>query len=141
MVFKQRSGFTLLELLVVIIIIGVLAAAAIPSFGNSAERGRCREAQTTLQIIFQAQRIFRLDNGAFGTLADLTGRGYMPSPNPNVNWNFTIPANAATTFTATATRTGGGFNGNTISLDEQFTNAPNAAYGGRVYAGNHPLRD
>lgn len=140
---RQAGGFTLLELLVVIVIIGVLASVAIPSFGNAIERGRCREAQTTLQVIFQAERIFRLDNGGFGTMADLLNGGYMTNPNPNANWNFTIPANAAATFTARATRTGGGNNGATIEVTEVFTNAPNAAYGNppRVFGGNHPRRD
>lgn len=135
------SGFSLMELLVVVVIVGILASIAIPSFGNAVERSRCRDAQSTLNIIFQAERIFRLDNNTYGTLAELTGRGYMPTPSSN-DWTYTTGVVTAATFIATATRTGGGgFNGRTIQIDERFTGASNPAYGGTVYLGNHPLHD
>ena len=143
---RKAPAFSLLELLVVVAIVAILAAAALPNFQRMVERSRVQDAQTTLNMIFHAERIYRLDNNAFGTLAQLVAGRYLSSdPNTNTtNWTFATANVAAATFTATATRVGGGvFNGNTISLDQNFTGAPNPnpPYNGSRYAGTHPLRD
>ncbi len=150
----RRGGFTLAEVLIVIVIIGMLAALSIPSFERSVERARVKDAQVTLQMIFQAERIFLLDQGtSYGTLTPpppsytgtLVANNYLPAPSGN-DWTYSAvisPPGTIPTFQATATRVqpGGQYNGRLIQLDQLFTNAPNPAYGGRVFAGDHPLRD
>ena len=46
---KQQSGFTLVELMIVITIIGILAAIAVPSFSDMIERNRLKEAVESLK--------------------------------------------------------------------------------------------
>ncbi len=65
MTIRNSKGFTLLEILIVLIILGVIAGIAIPSFQTSVERSRANEAQTNLRLLKEAQTRFFARNGAF----------------------------------------------------------------------------
>ena len=68
----RKRGFTLVELLIVIIIIAVLAAVAIPKFANSGNRSKESALRAELRQMRNAVELFRNDTGAFpATLADL----------------------------------------------------------------------
>lgn len=137
-----KKGFTLMEVMLVVIIVAILAAMALPSYARMMERARVRDARAVLNLIYQAERLYRLDQGSYTTLRDpvgLTGlveSGYLTdpdagvNPNPpvnsgtNLNWNFDAAVNVTgTTFTATATRTGGGpaYDTTLITVDQNFT--------------------
>ena len=67
-----KRGFTLVELLIVIIIIAVLAAVAIPKFANSGNRSKESALRAELRQMRNAVELFRNDTGAFpAALADL----------------------------------------------------------------------
>lgn len=67
-----RRGFTLVELLIVIIIIAVLAAVAIPKFASSSQRSKEGTLKSNLKIVRNAVEMFRADTGLTpATLADL----------------------------------------------------------------------
>lgn len=69
----NRRGFTLVELLIVIIIIAVLAAIAIPKFANSGVRSKESALKANLKLYRNAVELFRNDTGAFpDKLADLS---------------------------------------------------------------------
>ena len=69
---KLRRGFTLVELLIVIIIIAVLAAVAIPKFASSSQRSKEGSLKSNLKIVRNAVEMFRADTGLTpATLADL----------------------------------------------------------------------
>lgn len=68
---QETSGFTLLELMVVILIMGILSAIAIPSFANQARRAKEAEARTTVGSINRAQQLYYVENSQFGSLEDL----------------------------------------------------------------------
>jgi general secretion pathway protein G len=70
---KGRHGFTLVELLVVIVVLAVLAAIVLPKFMNSSRRGKESALRSDLKLIQNAVSLFDADTGYYPkTLADLT---------------------------------------------------------------------
>jgi prepilin-type N-terminal cleavage/methylation domain-containing protein len=71
-VSKKRAGFTLVELAVVIVIIGVLAAFGVPRFLKSVERSKAAEAFSYLAAVRSAQERSQARNGTYNpTITDL----------------------------------------------------------------------
>ncbi len=64
---RQRwiQGVTLIELMVVLVIIGVLAALIVPNVMDSAEEARVTAARTAVGAIMQALKLYKLDNQRF----------------------------------------------------------------------------
>jgi type IV pilus assembly protein PilA len=73
---KLQRGFTLIELMIVVAIIGILAAIAIPNFIKFQARSKQSEAKTNLKAIFTAQKSYFGERDAYtGTNADM---GFSP---------------------------------------------------------------
>jgi type IV pilus assembly protein PilA len=62
---NSQKGFTLIEVLVVVIIVGVLSSIALPSYLNQAVKARSSEAKATLGQINRAQQAYRVEKGTF----------------------------------------------------------------------------
>ena len=70
---RKRSGFTLVELVVVIMILGILAAVAAPKLLNTSGTASDNGAKTTLTIVRDAIELYAAENG--GALPPCTGTG------------------------------------------------------------------
>ena len=64
---KRNSGFSLVELMIVIVIIGVLAAVAVPIYNNNVTKARMSEADAALGSIRTQLRVYYGENGEYPT--------------------------------------------------------------------------
>jgi general secretion pathway protein G len=63
----RQAGFTLIELMVVMVIIGVLAALIVPNVLERADEARATAAKTDVNNLMQALKLYKLDNQAYPT--------------------------------------------------------------------------
>jgi len=62
---RSARGFTLIEIMVVLVIMGVLAALVVPSLMERPDQARATAARQDVAAIMQALKLYRLDNGAY----------------------------------------------------------------------------
>lgn len=64
---QNNRGFTLIEIMVVVVILGILAAFVVPKLLNRPDEARMTKAATDIKGIEQALGLFKLDNGFYPT--------------------------------------------------------------------------
>lgn len=116
---QGERGFTLVELLVVIIIIGILAAVSLPSFLNQTAKAKQSEAKQNVGAINRIQGALRVENTSFATTFDAVAIGSLASSSSTVatnNYAYTLTGTtdsatviARSTDTALKSYTGGNF--------------------------------
>ncbi len=107
--FHNRKGFTLIELMIVVVIIGILAALAIPRFMKATAKAKQSEAKQLLKQIYTMQHTYRQANNTYGDNGLTSAPGALftfPQIGVEIQasalYTYAIVANA-NTFTATAT--------------------------------------
>jgi len=76
---RSEKGFTLVELMIVVVIIGILASIAIPKFSSLISKTKVTEAKTMLRQIINLEKTYYLANSiyvAFAEGADATAIGF-----------------------------------------------------------------
>jgi prepilin-type N-terminal cleavage/methylation domain-containing protein len=74
---RSNKGFTLIELMIVVVIIGILAAIAIPKFGKASDRAKEKEADGIIKQVYTLQSAYKAQNGVpAGSVTDLETVGF-----------------------------------------------------------------
>lgn len=104
---NREKGFTLIELMIVVVIIGILAALAIPRFMQATTKSKQSEAKQLLKQVYTMQRTYRQANNSYGD-DGVTAAAGATFPQIGVEimataiYSYAMVA-AANTFTCTAT--------------------------------------
>jgi prepilin-type N-terminal cleavage/methylation domain-containing protein len=102
---KGRKGFTLVELAVVIVIIGVLASFGVPKFMQSVERSKAAESFNFLSAVRDAEERYQAKEGTYTTDCSQLDIAWKSVSGAPVLQYFTITSITATTSTWTSTLT------------------------------------
>ena len=89
---NKQDGFTLVEILIVVVIIGILATVAIPTYFKYVERGYASDAKVQLKNILQNAELYRQENGQWPTDVEImVVEGYIELKKSILTkWEFSI---------------------------------------------------
>ncbi len=100
---RRNKGFTLIELMIVVVLVGLLARVAISSYSSYTKKSRRADAVNTLVAISMAEERYRANNATYGTLAQVWNS---VSTSNQGFYTLSITNVTATSYTITATGTG-----------------------------------
>jgi type IV pilus assembly protein PilE len=104
---RGKRGVTLLEVMVVVVIVGILAAVAIPAYNNYVTRSRRSDAFTALETVRAAQEMYRAEKGFYASdFVDGGGTTVIAGCSTTMagnNYTVGVSRTDSTHFTATAT--------------------------------------
>ncbi len=123
---ERRKGFTLVELMIVVAILGILSAIAIPMYRNYVSTAKKSEAKANLQTIRLLEEQYYADNKTYVAGADTATLianlpGFEPGNVADLHYTYSVAAGStgsiATSFTATATPKASAPSGN-LTIDQ-----------------------
>lgn len=91
----RRRSFTLLEIIIVIIIIGILATLGLVNYQLVIEKAHDQHAKSDLKLIQKAERIYRMEQQVYTPCANTQTandnlRLALPNPNINPTWRYSV---------------------------------------------------
>src|SRR5436305_9924936 len=102
---RDEEGFTLIELMVVVLIIAILIAIAIPTFLGARTRAQDRQAQSNLRNAFAAEKVVYTDRSEEHT-SELQSRPHLVCRHLLATTNVTAAADAKAIYVVTANTDG-----------------------------------
>lgn len=105
---KQHRGFTLMELMITVAIVGILSAVAFPSYTSYIKKGARRAAQAEMLDLANREQQFLLSNRAYASYSTLTASGYSLPRDLTSRYTpeITVGSGTPPAFTITFTATG-----------------------------------
>ncbi|MDP2920860.1 MAG: prepilin-type N-terminal cleavage/methylation domain-containing protein [Candidatus Omnitrophota bacterium] len=112
----NKHGFTLVEVLIVVIILGILASIGIPQFAASIEKAKGGEARAGLGHIQTGEKVYFAEQETY-----VTNAAVLDISLSQKYWTFAVSVPDSTHYTAIATRLGGTCEDQVITLDQDGT--------------------
>ena len=93
---RKRTAFTLVEILIVVVILGILAAIVVPQFTTAADDARNGNIETQVSVLENQFELFKAKTGAYPTLTQLNADSATvmdPDGDPYTGWGALIDGN------------------------------------------------
>jgi len=124
---RKQRGFTLIELMIVLAILAILLAVALPAWQNQVKRAKRTAAQAEMMDIANRQQQYLLSNRSYMDTTVLAGTGFTLDADVSQNYSYTVVPNNAVappTFVITFTALGGQATDGNLTLNEQGVGTP-----------------
>lgn len=127
----RQSGFTMIELMIVLVILGLIITIGYPAYTDQMRKSRRTEALSKLQDHALLQEQYRANNASYATMAELTAAfGVLATDD---NYTYTVTGQGASAYTLTATAKSPGAQASdtgctTLNLDESNVKTPTACW-------------
>jgi type IV pilus assembly protein PilE len=116
----RKKGFTLVELMIILVIVAILVALALPSFLDTVRKSRRSDAMNAIMGIHLSQERWRANDTDYATLVELGVTDPMLSPDGH--YSIEVTASGDTSYTLLATATGDQLNDACGNFTLTFTN-------------------
>ena len=83
---RRQQGFTLIELMIVVAVIGLLSMIALPAYNDYVTRGKLQEATSQLADLRVKMEQYYMDNRRYSAAAGICGPGAVPVAPPTVKY-------------------------------------------------------
>lgn len=117
---QKETGFTLIELMVTVVILGILASIALPSYQAYIRKSACEDTKAVITGAAATLERFKAQNNTYSG-ATLGAYGKAPVDGSRTHATIALSGNNATTYTLTATGAGILSGKGTLTLDATGT--------------------
>lgn len=115
--YNKQNGFTLIELMVTVAILGILAAYVIPNYRNHIAAAKFVEGQSTLNVARNSAEQFFQDNRSY------TGMCTGNTPASTTNFSYTCVSDASSYLFTASANAGSGVDGWAFTIDQNNSQA------------------